>query len=41
MSDIHGRLTAFEKTLTKWNSDTEVLVLLGDYVDRGLIATVC
>ena len=36
MSDIHGCYDAFIKMLQKINfSETEQLILLGDYIDRG------
>lgn len=35
MSDLHGEFDKFEEALTHWNSSTETLTLLGDYVDRG------
>lgn len=35
VSDIHGHLTELNKLLTQWNPNTQTLVLLGDYVDRG------
>lgn len=37
ISDIHGELEMFEDLLEKvqYNADTDELVLLGDYIDRG------
>ncbi|WPS85697.1 metallophosphoesterase (plasmid) [Brevibacillus halotolerans] len=35
IGDIHGDLDKLLTLLTKWNQDTQKLVFLGDYVDRG------
>lgn len=37
ISDIHGEFERFEQLLNvaQYNSDTDQLILLGDYVDRG------
>lgn len=35
IGDIHGCLNTFEQLLTTWNPDTEVLIQVGDLVDRG------
>lgn len=35
IGDIHGELDKLKTLLTKWNPDSELLVFLGDYVDRG------
>lgn len=35
ISDVHGCLEPFLALLDKWNKETQVLVLLGDYIDRG------
>lgn len=39
ISDIHGELELFEQLLSnvQYNSRHDQLILLGDYVDRGLI----
>ena len=34
LSDIHGCYAAFDRALQDWNQ-SDTLVLLGDYVDRG------
>lgn len=35
ISDIHGHYDEFEKALSYWESNTQGLNLLGDYMDRG------
>lgn len=35
IGDIHGNYELLENILTKWNSEEEQLVFLGDYIDRG------
>ena len=35
VADVHGCLHTFQKLLTHWRPDEEILVQLGDLVDRG------
>lgn len=35
VGDVHGQLNMLNVLLTKWNPDSELLVFLGDYIDRG------
>ncbi|MDF2534352.1 MAG: metallophosphoesterase [Bacillales bacterium] len=35
VGDVHGQLNMLNKLLTKWNPDSERLVFVGDYIDRG------
>ncbi|MFF2531214.1 metallophosphoesterase [Brevibacillus sp. NPDC058079] len=35
IGDIHGELDKLHTLLTKWKQDSQKLVFLGDYVDRG------
>lgn len=35
ISDIHGQNRKLDKLLHYWNPDTQQLILLGDYIDRG------
>lgn len=35
VGDVHGEETRFQHMLTKWNPDSQRLVLLGDFIDRG------
>lgn len=35
IGDVHGNLDLLNTLLTKWNPDSEQLVFLGDYIDRG------
>lgn len=36
VSDIHGMYDEFMELLKNWNREEQELVLLGDYIDRGL-----
>ncbi|MNJ90080.1 Serine/threonine-protein phosphatase 1 [compost metagenome] len=35
IGDVHGKLDMLNKLLTCWNSSTQKLVFVGDYIDRG------
>lgn len=35
ISDIHGQWGAFRSLLQHFNPETDILVLMGDYIDRG------
>ncbi|MNC26557.1 diadenosine tetraphosphatase [compost metagenome] len=35
IGDIHGQLHTLDVLLTQWNPDSQLLVFLGDYIDRG------
>jgi serine/threonine protein phosphatase 1 len=35
VGDLHGRLDMLELLLKKWKSDSQRLVFIGDYIDRG------
>ena len=35
IGDVHGCLKTFQKLLSHWNPDSEILVQLGDLIDRG------
>lgn len=35
VSDIHGQITQFKKLLENWDRETQMLLILGDLIDRG------
>ena len=35
IGDIHGCYNSFKSLLTNWNKETDLLIQLGDLIDRG------
>lgn len=35
VGDIHGMAEHFERLLDRWNAEQEMLICVGDYIDRG------
>lgn len=36
IGDVHGMIDPLEQLLEKWDKTTEELILVGDYIDRGI-----